>query len=341
MAPPRWLWRAAQRPRGPRARRCHGGIGEAPEWLTLLGRSDPGGRNSAPRIEGKLPAGLEGALYRNGPGLFERAGVRKPNLLDGDGLVQCLAIRRWRRHAIATPLSARRNSNEEDAAGRWLYATWSMREPGGMLANLGGGTFSSQAGVTVYPQGGMLYAFDEVSPPYGLDPATLETKGAAPLGRPDLDFAIKAHTKRDPVSGDWLLAAVTNGRTLKLHAIVHGPDGALKSHTVIDSPRNVYIHDFFATEHYYVFLLHPMRFRPWGFLAGLDSYIESLEWHGDEGNVVLVVPRAGGQVRRFEAPGAFMWHALNAYERPGEIVADFVGYDAPDHFIGPRRAFPR
>jgi all-trans-8'-apo-beta-carotenal 15,15'-oxygenase len=27
-----------------------------------------------------------------------------------------------------------------------------------------------------------------------------------------------------------------------------------------------------------------------------------------------------------------MWHALNAYENGGEIVADFVGYDAPDHF---------
>ena len=29
-----------------------------------------------------------------------------------------------------------------------------------------------------------------------------------------------------------------------------------------------------------------------------------------------------------------MWHALNAYERGDEIVADFVGYDDPDHFIG-------
>ena len=34
-----------------------------------------------------------------------------------------------------------------------------------------------------------------------------------------------------------------------------------------------------------------------------------------------------------------MWHALNAYERGDEIVADFVGYDAPDHFIGSDPAF--
>ena len=35
-----------------------------------------------------------------------------------------------------------------------------------------------------------------------------------------------------------------------------------------------------------------------------------------------------------ETEAAWMWHALNAYERNGEIVADFVGYDEPDHFLG-------
>ena len=45
-----------------------------------------------------------------------------------------------------------------------------MRRPGGLLANLGGGSPRSQAGVTVYPFKDILYAFDEVSPAYGLDP---------------------------------------------------------------------------------------------------------------------------------------------------------------------------
>ena len=46
----------------------------------------------------------------------------------------------------------------------------------------------------------------------------------------------------------------------------------------------------------------------------------------------MVFPRGGGKPRFFDAPAAFMWHALNAYENGGQIVADFVGYDAPDHF---------
>jgi all-trans-8'-apo-beta-carotenal 15,15'-oxygenase len=300
-------------------------------WLALLGRSEIGGRDCAPRVEGRLPAGLEGSLYRNGPGLFERGGVRKPHLLDGDGLVQRLSFGggtvRYRNAFVRTP-----KFQEEEAAGRYLYTTWSQRSPGGMFANLGGGEIRSQAGVTVYPMGAGLCALDEVSPPYTLDPQDLKTSGEGPLR--DLSFSIKAHAKQDPVSGEWLLAGLQHGRSMQLHVIVCTAEGSMKTHRVIDSPRQVYVHDFFATEKHIVFLLHPMWFSPWLFLAGLSSYIESLSWKREDGNLVLVVPRDGGETRVFEAPGAFMWHALNAYEQGQTIVADFVGYDAPDHFVG-------
>ena len=64
----------------------------APRCLVLLGVSEQGGRNETPEIEGKIPRELKGSLYRNGPGLFERGGLRKPHLLDGDGLVQRLSF---------------------------------------------------------------------------------------------------------------------------------------------------------------------------------------------------------------------------------------------------------
>jgi all-trans-8'-apo-beta-carotenal 15,15'-oxygenase len=188
--------------------------------------------------------------------------------------------------------------------------------------------------VTVYPFGGALYAFDELSPAYTLDPVSLETLGTKQLGDPARHFMIKAHTKIDPVTGDWLLIGVTHGPSMKLHTIVHGADGQLKSHRVIDSPRQVYIHDFFASEHYFIFALQPLYVSMLRLLSGLSSYIDSMTWKGEDGTIVLLVPRDGGPVRTFEAPGSFMWHALNAYERGDEIVADFVAYDAPDHFVG-------
>lgn len=303
----------------------------APRCLVLLGVSERGGRDETPEIEGKIPPELRGSLYRNGPGLFDRGGLRKPHLLDGDGLVQRLAFADGTAHYqnafVRTPKFI-----AEEKAGRFRFATWSMRRPGGLIANLGGGSTRSQAGVTVYPFGELLYAFDEVSPAFGLDPETLETRGEQTLGDPAKNFMIKAHTKFDPLTGEWLLFGVTFGASMKLHAISRSTDNALKAHRVIAAPRQVYIHDFLATREHLIFVLHPMGFSPWRFLSGQASFIESLSWKPNEGNQVMVVPRSGGPPQLFEAPAAYIWHTLNAYEEGSEIIADFVGYDSPDHF---------
>lgn len=300
----------------------------APHWLTLLGVSEQGGRDETPRVEGAIPPELRGSLYRNGPGLFERGGRRKPHLLDGDGLVQRLSFAvgkaRYQNAFVRTDKFI-----AEEKAGRYLYPTWSMPAPGGPLANLGG-KVESQAGVTVWPVGGRLYTMDEVGPAWTLDPDTLATLGTEELGNRPL--ALKAHTKFDPVTGDWLLAGTEFGAAMTIHAVTRGAHGGLKSHHVARCPRQVYIHDFFATARHFIFLLHPMLFSPWRLLAGLSSFIDCLSWKPQDGNLVMLLPRDGGAPRFFEAPGAFMWHALNAYEDGDTIIADFVGYDAPDHF---------
>jgi all-trans-8'-apo-beta-carotenal 15,15'-oxygenase len=154
----------------------------APRGLALLGVSERGGRDELPLIEGEIPRELRGSLYRNGPGLFERGGVRKPHLLDGDGLVQRLSFDdgavRYQNAFVRTPKFV-----AEEAADAYRFSTWSMRRPGGVLANLGGAMPQTQAGITVYPFNDDLYAFDEVSPPFGLDPQTLETRGRSVIQR--------------------------------------------------------------------------------------------------------------------------------------------------------------
>src|SRR5579872_1118095 len=192
----------------------------APRALVLLGVSERGGRDETPEIEGRIPAELHGSLYRNGPGLFERGNLRKPHLLDGDGLVQRLSFANgtahYRNAFVRTPKFV-----AEEKADTFRFATWSMRRPGGFIANLGGGSVHSQAGVTVYPFKELLYAFDEVSPAFGLDPTSLETLGEQLLGDPTKEFMIKAHTKFDPLTGEWLLFGISHGATMKLHAIIH------------------------------------------------------------------------------------------------------------------------
>lgn len=309
----------------------------APPWQALLGRSLAAEHDYRASVEGEIPAGLRGSYFLNGPGLFERDGYRKRNLLDGDGMIRAYDFSadgvRYRNRFVRT-----KKFIAEDAAGAFEFATWTTRKPGGMLANLAP-DIPSQAGVTALMRDGELWAVDEGGAPYALDPESLKTLGVR-AWTPGEPFNAKAHVKRDPVTGEWVLTATDYGRTMTLGVLVLAADGSVKTRFSLPSPRQCYTHDFFATRNYVVFNLQPMMFHVFGFLAGAASFSDSLVWEPEAGNILVVVRRdgAGGAVM-IKTPASFMWHALNAWEEKDAIIADFVGYEAPDHFNGPNAMF--
>ncbi len=310
-------------------------IGYAADWMALIGASETGGRDYAPRVEGKLPTNLRGSLYRNGPGLFERGGISLKNALDGDGLVQRLSFSdhgaRYQNAFVQTE-----KFTAEEKSGKRLHASWSTRKSGNPLSNLGGGVNHSQAGVTVYPIHGKLLARDEFGPSYEIDPDSLATRGTIELPSGAEEVGFKAHTKVDPQTGEWILGGTKYGRHTEIHAAIYEPNFRLIKQIEFPCPRSVYIHDFIATSTHLIFILHPCFFSPFPFLFGMKSFIDSFNWNADQGNLIAVVSRSGGDPSFFEAPASFMWHALNAYDDGEQIIADFVGYDDPDHFIGDR-----
>ena len=244
-------------------------------WLTALGTNLADGHDYWPYVEGTIPPALQGTLFRNGPGRFERDGFQKNNVLNGDGMIRALSIGpegvRFRNKFVETPKYL-----EEEAAGRFNHATWTTRRPGGVLANVGGGGIETQAGVTIYNVGRKLLAIDELGLPFELDPHTLATKGTYQVGEPGKASDFKAHTKFDAATGEWLLCGTEYGPSMRLHIIVHAPGGALKSHVVVPTPRQVYVHDFFATENYILFNLHPVDVSLFSFLAGLKSLTDGI-----------------------------------------------------------------
>lgn len=307
-------------------------------WQAALATTVTQEHDIFPAIEGQLPNALQGTLYRNGPGRFERGGLQKQHLLDGDGMIQAFEFAhgkvRYRNRFVQTPKFL-----QESAAGRFLLPTWSTRAPGGISANIGN-RIKCQAGVTVVPKFGKLYAFDEVALPFGLDPATLDTLGPQQVGTPGLAVDYKAHTKTDPRTGAWLILGVEQGLKMHLHLAEHAPDGKLIRAQRMTAPRSAYFHDWFATENYVIVSLHPLQVSLWRYLSGLSSYIDSMRWHPEQGNLLMVIDRHGIKPPAIiEAPTCFMWHSLNAYEHGNTIIADYVGYAAPDHFIGENAAF--
>jgi all-trans-8'-apo-beta-carotenal 15,15'-oxygenase len=311
-------------------------------WLAKLGEGTREEFDYAPEIEGRLPAGLSGTLYRNGPGLYERAGFKKWNLLDGDGMIRATSFAggsvRFRTRFVRT-----KKFEAEEKAGRFLHPTWTTPAPR-RWENIPGYPRLGQAGVTAAVKSGRLYAFDEVGLPYGLDPASLETTGivdpdsGAPAKGPS-DY--KAHTKTDGENGDWVMIG-TRGRVKQdLHVLVKDRAGRHKAQAVLPSPRGeAYFHDFFWASPYAVFLLQPALLSPLPMVLGFRSYTDSLRWTPSAGGLLVVVDTSGKRAPlTLDVPAVWMWHALNAHVAGDRILADFVGYDAPDHFLGPDAAF--
>jgi len=287
-------------------------------------------------VEGRLPFALRGTLFRNGPGLFDREGLRKRSLLDGDGMIQRFHFHdqgvRYRNRFVQTP-----KFREEAAAGRFLYPTWSTLAPGGLFNNFWGpGRIRSQAGVTVFPWHGKLYAFDESSLPFELDPATLATIGESRLGvSPQIPLIFAAHGKFDPVTGEWLHFGIQYGRQPTLQVTCFAASGALTRHRILELPSYVYLHDWFVGSRFVMISLQPLEVEIWGPLMGVRSILDSLRWRPEKGNLLLVLPRdLSGEPLSLASEAMFMWHSVNAFEAGDELIADFVGYADPDHLVG-------
>ena len=302
-------------------------------WLALLGTNLEQEHDYRAEVEGTIPSELRGTLYRNGPGLFERDGYRKATLLDGDGMLQAIDFGdqgvRYRNRFVRTEKFL-----AEERAGRFLEPTWTTLAPR-FYENWPGFPKHSQAGVTTYLVNGKLYAIDEAGDPWVLDPDSLDDHRPEPVLPGDQARSYKAHTKFDASSGDWVLLGWSTGRTTDIDVVIKDAAGGLKLHRRVPSPRGGYIHDFFNSENHVVVLLHAVSSNPFPMLAGLESFADTLSWKPELGNTVLVIPKDDSQpVRSYEASASFMWHSFNAYEQGTELIADFVGYDEPDHFLG-------
>lgn len=295
--------------------------------------------NYETRVEGIIPPEIKGTLYRNGPGLFERNGYRKNNILDGDGMVQSFHFVDGKVYYKNKFVRTEKFVKETEAE-KYLYGTWTTRAPGGIFKNwFHKGMPKNQAGVSTKVFNGQLYAFDESQYPYLLDPNTLNTIKETDLGvklSTKVQARFSAHPKLDPSTGEWIHFGMEYGRQSFLQLYIFDSKGTLKRGKRLPLPRQSYMHDFFVTDNYMIFLLQPAEMNPLSVLFGLKSFAESLQWHSNKGGAFMVVHKNMDQEPLyFECESIWMWHSLNAYEKKDELLAYFIGYDDPDHFIGP------
>lgn len=259
-------------------------------------------------VHGRPPDGLSGTLYRNGPGQFERGGVRG-HWFDGDGLVRAFRIRDGGATLAATFVDTPKRRAEE-AAGALIIPGFG--NAGSPSARISSPDDLNAANTSVLPVGGELWALWEGGSPTALDPATLATKGFVTL-RDDLKgMAFLAHPRVEPDGRVWNLGIFGDKAVIwRLSA-----SGAVEAATPLDLPRASYIHDFTATDRELVIVL-----QPWVRETFRTPLVDSFKWRPGLGTQVLVLDKGDLSKRRvYELPPVSFFHLGDAWREPDGTI---------------------
>jgi all-trans-8'-apo-beta-carotenal 15,15'-oxygenase len=280
-------------------------------------------------VQGRVPAGLRGTLFRNGAGRNAIGGTWFPHWFDGDGMISAIRFDdagiHYRNRFIATE-----TYRDETRAGRIRHRGFGKMRPGGLLANILRQP-ANVANTSVIPDGGRLLSLWEGGPPTALDALTLDTIG--PETFDGMVKAFSAHPKLDPKTGELFNFGIDYGRhtTLTPYRFVGGVASRLPTVTL---PYPVMNHDFVLTARWLVFCLGPILVSPLAVMLGLKSFDRALRWDGGRPTLIVLIPRDGrGEPRFIETDPFFQFHFANGFEEDGAIVVDLARYPTY-HVIG-------
>ena len=268
------------------------------------------------RVHGRVPEGLKGVLYRNGPAQFRRPGGSSKHWFDGDGMV-----RRWQIEDGNVELRARfadtaKRRQEEEVGAMLMPGFGTLSDP---RARIGSADDASPANTSVHKVGDKLWALWEAGSPLEMDPVTLETRGFVTL-RPDLKaMPFLAHPRVEPDGTMWNLG-LSGSRAFIWHLAA---DGQLVDSEVIGLPAASYIHDFTATARHLVIIV-----QPWLHTRNILPLSKAYQWLPQEGTKVLVVDKDDlSRQRIFELPAFGFFHVGDAWEEAdGTIRFDVAAH---------------
>ncbi len=275
-------------------------------------------------VEGTLPEGLAGTLYRCGPGVFERFGRRLPHPFFADGVMSAVRFDGRGGASGAARVIESEGYRAEEAAGRYLSgpgASFARRVRSSLS-----GRIKNTGNTRAWTSRGRVFAILENCRPTEMNPMDLSWKGES-----DLDGAVltsfSAHPHRVAARATTYNFGLRYGKETVLDLYEIPDNGPTRRFGSVVCPWGGMVQDFVATERHLVFVLAPGKLSMLRALFSVGELENWFKWDPREGCEIVVVPldNPEGQ-KRFRADPFWVWHFSNAFERGSEIVIDYCRY---------------
>lgn len=306
------------------------------------------------KVTGSIPDYLDGRYLRTGPNPLRAPDPRHYHWFLGDGMAHGIRLRdgaaTWYRNRWVRSSSVARQLGEKWAGG----------------AHAGGFDFAANTNIVGHA-GRTLVLTEAGARPYELT-EELDTVGPSDFCG-TLFGGFTAHPKHDPKTGEMHAVSYNPLRGNLVSYTVTGVDGRVRRTVDIALPAQTMMHDFTLTEKYVVLYDLPVlldlttmvKSAParaaarllTGFVArhaapdfvlraamrgsertGIPMTGMPYRWAPEHGARVGVLPRDGSatDIRWFDVPPCYVFHALNGYDHSGpegeQVVLDVVRHPA-------------
>lgn len=270
-------------------------------------------------LEGRLPVGLTGAFYRNGPARHMLGGQRYHHLFDGDGMVQKYTLSA--RGIVHQGRFVRTEKFLADsAAGRPVRAAFGTNPPG--AEPIAAPDAINVANTSIVNHGAELMALWEGGSATILDAQSLATRELKIWSPEYAVMPFSAHPKIEPDGTLWNFGVTSSQGLLSIYRF--RPSGELAQATTLEVDHIDIVNDFAVTEQHLVFLLPPRVFDRARSAAG-ETFLDSHVWKPELGMRVLVLHKDRLDTPQwFELPAGFVFHIGNAFEDRGVVRLDYI-----------------
>jgi all-trans-8'-apo-beta-carotenal 15,15'-oxygenase len=282
------------------------------------------------RIEGRIPDGLDGVLFRNGGGIFA-AGEDPLSFLDGYGLIGALEVADGSAF-LRTSHPETRVWAEERRAGRMTRRRVFTNLPG-WHRNVFKVDPTTTAAHDSYVWNGQLHAAD-LGRHTALSLPELKSVGETPwvTGKGELT----APMPREDLTTDHLVTYVLRQTPAKSEVTFIEVDASFQEIARSQTVRTEgLVHDLAFTDDWYVLVENAAKPRPIPALLGRVPLWSSFAWDGRPPTLLLIPRGRAAQPVRIPMTGTSLqtvFHIVNVFADGDEVVVDITGYDGPVSF---------
>ena len=284
-------------------------------------------------VTGAPPEWLRGELLRTCPAVFEQGRWQARHWFDGLGLIYAFRI-----GASSVRFQSRlldSQAAQEIAGGRARMSSFATPTGRSLLQRIVQPVqrSSDNTNVNILKMGDDLVALTEGAQQLRIDPQSLHSLGAVPYARDDelAGTLMGAHPHFDFAREQVLNIATKFGTTAVVSVYEHGVSE--RTRWLVGSWRTErvpYMHSFGLTPRHAILVAHPFAVRTLDMLWSNRGYIDHFDWRAQDGTRLIVMDRATGGTRQYEADPMFVFHTVNAFERDGDTVLDALAYPSAD-----------